>query len=142
MDDLPADAPAGIGQNTMRSVLAIGVRMAAAKIAMAEGRSDDALRELGSAVELEDALVYDEPSEWFFPVRHVLGAELLRLGKAAEAEHVYRRDLDLHPANGWALRGLADTLRAQTKAEEASSSEAKFREAWKYATISITASAF
>jgi len=142
LDELPADAPAGAGQNTMRSVLAIGVRMATAKIAMAEGRSDDALRELGTAVELEDALVYDEPSEWFFPVRHVLGAELLRQGKSAEAERVYRRDLDLHPANGWALRGLADAQKAQSKTEEASATEAKFREAWKYATISITASAF
>jgi tetratricopeptide (TPR) repeat protein len=142
LDELPADAPAGAGQNTMRSVLAIGVRMGEAKIAMAEGRSDDALRELGTAVELEDGLVYDEPSEWFFPVRHVLGAELLRQGKAAEAERVYRRDLDLHPANGWALRGLADALKAQSKTEEASATETKFREAWKYATISITASAF
>ena len=29
---------------------------------------------------------------------------------------VYRKDLDLHPDNGWALRGLADTLEAQKDA--------------------------
>lgn len=142
MEGLPADAPAGGGQNTMRDVLAIGVKMASARIAVAEGRNDDALRDLRSAAQLEDALTYDEPSEWFFPVRHVLGAQLLRLGKPAEAEEVYRKDLALHPANGWALRGLVTALQQQAKTAEASATEARFRDAWKYATISITASAF
>ncbi len=32
---------------------------------------------------------------------------------------VYRRDLDLHPDNGWALRGLADALEAQRNLTEA-----------------------
>jgi hypothetical protein len=38
------------------------------------------------AIQLEDGLAYDEPAGWFFPVRDLLGAELLRVGKANDAE--------------------------------------------------------
>ena len=32
---------------------------------------------------------------------------------------MYRQDLDIHPDNGWALRGLADALEAQKNVTEA-----------------------
>ena len=136
------DAPAGAGQNSMRDVLTIGARMAEARIASAEGRTEDELRILRGTVELEDKLAYDEPSEWFFPVRHVLGAELMRYARANEAERVYRDDLERHPSNGWALFGLAQALKAEGRTAEAISTDAQFHEAWRYATIQIEASAF
>jgi tetratricopeptide (TPR) repeat protein len=142
IDSVPADAPAGAGQNSMRDVLIIGAKMAEARIAAAEGRTEDELRVLGSAVGLEDRLAYDEPAEWFFPVRHVLGAELMRAGRATEADRVYRDDLERHPGNGWALFGLAQALKAEGHAVEALSTEAEFHKAWRYATIRIHASAF
>ena len=142
LEGLPVDAPAGAGQNALRDVLAVGARMAEARIAAAEGRIADELRDLRNAVGLEDALAYDEPAEWFFPVRHVLGAELLRVGRATEAQSVYRDDLERHPGDGWALCGLAQALKAEGRGAEARVAEAQFRKAWRYATISISASAF
>jgi tetratricopeptide (TPR) repeat protein len=140
IEHLPIDAPAG--QNTLRDVLAVGARMAAARIAMAEGRTEDELRDLQSAVGLEDKLAYDEPAEWFFPVRHVLGAELVRVGRPAEAEHVYRDNLERHPGDGWALFGLMQALKAEGRDADTGATEAEFRKAWRHATISISASAF
>jgi tetratricopeptide (TPR) repeat protein len=137
---LAADVPAG--QNTLTDVLAVARHVAAARIGTAEGRVEDALRDLREAVRLEDGLAYDEPADWFFPVRHLLGAELLRAGRATEAEAVYREDLERHAGDGWALRGLADALRAEGRADEAAAADATFREAWRYATMSISASAF
>jgi tetratricopeptide (TPR) repeat protein len=137
---LAADVPAG--QNTLRDVLAIARLVAAARIGSAEGRGEDALRDLRDAVRLEDALAYDEPSDWFFPVRHLLGAELIRSGRAAQAEAVYRDDLGRHPGDGWALRGLASALKIEVRGAEAAAAEAQFREAWRYATVAISTSAF
>jgi tetratricopeptide (TPR) repeat protein len=140
MAGLPADLPAG--QNTLRDVLAVARRVAAARISCAEGRAEDALSDLREAVRLEDELGYDEPADWFFPVRHLLGAELLRGGKATEAERIYREDLKRHPGSGWALYGLMQSLKAEGRSADARAAEAEFREAWRYATISISASAF
>jgi tetratricopeptide (TPR) repeat protein len=140
MAGLPIDVPAG--QNTLRDVLAVARRVAAARISSAEGRSEDALRNLREAVRLEDELGYDEPADWFFPVRHLLGAELMRGGKSTEAERVYREDLQRHPGNGWALYGLMQALKAEGRSADARATEAEFSKAWRYATISISASAF
>jgi tetratricopeptide (TPR) repeat protein len=137
---LPADLPAG--QNTLRDVLAVARRVATARISAAEGHNKDALRDLRDAVRLEDRLGYDEPADWFFPVRHLLGAELMRGGKSKEAERVYREDLERHPGNGWALYGLMQALKAEGRGAEAHAMEADFRKAWRHATISISASAF
>ena len=74
---------------------------------------------------LEDALNYNEPADWLLPTRHSLGVVLLAAGKAAEAEAVYRKDLELHPHNGWALIGLSQALAAQGKAAEAAEAKAR-----------------
>jgi tetratricopeptide (TPR) repeat protein len=116
--------------------------VAAARIEASEGRHQDALRDLRDAVRLEDGLAYDEPSDWFFPVRHVLGAELQRTGMSSEAERVYRDELELQPRDGWALLGLAQALEAEGHSAEARAAEAQFRQAWRHATVSISASAF
>jgi hypothetical protein len=138
--DLPADVPAG--QNMLRDVLAVAVHVAAARIGSAEGRRADVVRELREAVRLEDRLDYDEPAGWFFPVRHLLGAELMGAGNHKEAESVYRDDLRRHPGNGWALFGLMQALKADGRAAESRAAETEFRTAWRHATISISASAF
>ena len=137
---LPADQPAG--QNSLHDVLAIGRLIVAARINAAEGHPGDAVKGLTEAVRLEDKLAYDEPADWFFPVRDLLGAELLRDGKAADAEQVYRDDLKLHPGNGWALCGLMQSLKAEGRSADAHAVEVEFHNAWRHATISIVTSAF
>jgi tetratricopeptide (TPR) repeat protein len=80
---------------------------------------DSAFAHLRKAVELEDALPYDEPWGWIQPVRHALGALALEQGRIEEAEQAYREDLGLagnlpracvHPDNIWSLKGLDECL--------------------------------
>lgn len=137
---LPVDAPAGL--NMAKDLLAVATQVTAARIAFAEGDRASAITALRSAVAQEDLLAYDEPANWFVPVRHLLGAQLLADDRATEAEAVYREDLRLHPANGWALHGLAQALKAQQRQAEADATEREFAAAWKDADIRLDASAF
>ncbi|HEX8622711.1 MAG TPA: hypothetical protein VF718_12145 [Allosphingosinicella sp.] len=135
---VPAEATQG--QNLARPLYEIGALKAKARIAIAEGKVETAIEWLRQAVTKEDRLAYNEPSDEFFPVRHLLGAALLQRGWPAAAEAVYREDLVRNPANGWALHGLAKALEAQGK--KADAEKARFAEAWRNADTPLTASAF
>lgn len=137
---VPADAVAG--QNAVKDVLAIGVAILQARVAGLEKRTDEAISKLRQAAAAEDRLAYDEPKDWFFPARHLLGKELLQSGRLRDAESVYREDLSQNPANGWALYGLRETLKAQGKTAEAAQAAREFQAAWRNADITLTASAF
>jgi len=129
----PADAPAGL--NTAKDLLAVASAVASARIAVAQGKHDEAITALRDAVTKEDLLAYDEPADWFVPVRHLLGVELLKANRAADAETIFRDDLQRHPDNGWALSGLAQALKAQNKPHE--EVEQQFRSAWKDADAAV-----
>ena len=116
--------------------------VASARIALAQGQRDSAIATLRVAVAKEDMLAYDEPADWFVPARHLLGAELLKAGKPADAEAVYGDDLRRHPDNGWALFGLMQALKAQGKLQQAAQAEQRFVQAWKDADVALSASAF
>lgn len=135
-----APAEATQGQNLARPLYEIGGLKAKARIAFAEGKHDAAVDLLREAVAKEDTLAYNEPSDEFYPVRHILGAVLLHAGRAAEAEAVYREDLKRQPGNGWALQGLARALEAQGK--EAAPMKSQFTQAWRHADTELTSSAF
>ena len=68
--------------------------------------SQVAFESLRAAMGLELALPYDEPWGWMTPVAHALAALLLEQGHRAEAEAVYREDLERWPENLWSLQGL------------------------------------
>ena len=89
---------------------------------------------------IEDGIPYDEPPGWHAPVRQTLGAVLLEAGRPADAERVYREELRRNPGNGWSLFGLAQSLRAQGKAVDASSALGEFALAWRHADVRLTAS--
>jgi len=90
---------------------------------------------------MEDALKYDEPPGWLIPVRHSLGAVLMKQQRFAEAEQVYRDDLARLPGNGWSLFGLAESLRKQKKnADEVAQTQAKFEKIWGKADLIINSS--
>lgn len=136
----PADAPAGL--NTARDLMTVAALAASARISIAQGKHDAAIATLREAVRKEDALAYDEPADWFVPNRHLLGDELIKAGKAADAEAVYREDLQRHPGNGWALYGLMRALKDQQKTDAAAAIDEQFKQAWKDADITLTASSF
>jgi tetratricopeptide (TPR) repeat protein len=100
------------------------------------------LSSLRHAVTAEDRLSYDEPKNWFFPARHLLGAQLLLAGQAGDAERTYREDLRQSPANGWSLYGLSAALKAQGKSAQAAEAVRQFEVAWKHADVTLTASAY
>ncbi len=124
--------------NQSRDVLAIAEKVLTGSIESAAGRHDAAVAALKEGVRREDALLYVEPPEWTVPVRQDLGAVLLKAGKAAEAERVFREDLAKFPANGWSLRGLAQAVRRQGRNAEADSVEAQFRKVWSTADADLT----
>jgi tetratricopeptide (TPR) repeat protein len=129
------------GNNSCEAILGVVTPMVEGEILIAEGKTDAGIAQLREAIKLEDALRYDEPPGWLIPVRHSLGATLMRAGRYAEAEQVYREDLARLPDNGWSLYGLANSLRAQKKnAEEAVATKAKFKKLWARADTKITSS--
>ena len=71
--------------NTARDILAIAAEMLDGEIAYREGRFDEAFAHLRRAIELDDALPYDEPWGWMQPTRHAYGALLLEQGRVEEA---------------------------------------------------------
>lgn len=126
--------------NTTADLVNIAEKVLAAGIAWQEGRAENAVTLLKAAVVLEDQLNYNEPPDWFFSVRHHLGAVLLKAGKPKDAEDVYRQDLKTWRKNGWALIGLHQALVLQNRIVEADKVHTEFDEAWKHADIKIAAS--
>ena len=117
----------------------IAERTLAAEIAASDKQYDEAVAALREAVAIEDGIPYDEPPGWHAPVRHTLGAILLDAGRAADAEAVYREELQRNPANGWSLFGLAKSLEAQRK-PEADGVSKQFTEAWRNADVELASS--
>jgi tetratricopeptide (TPR) repeat protein len=118
------------GNNTTDMVLGVASAVLEARLA---NDLEAAITEWKRAVELEDALAYGEPPDWYYPVRESLGAALLRAGRAAEAEQVFREDLRRNRRNGRSLFGLVESLKAQKKDTEAELVKQQLARAWKRA---------
>ncbi len=131
-----------MGNNAAADVVAVARSMAQGELAYREGRHEEAFDLLRQAVLLEEQLAYDEPPGWMQPVRHALGALLLADGHHAEAEGVYRADLERHPGNAWSLLGLQQSLQGQQKTEEAQAMTAQVKQAWSRADVSPVASCY
>jgi tetratricopeptide (TPR) repeat protein len=125
------------GLNTAASVFKIAEHSLDARIAESRRKSRAAIEHWRKAVAALDALNYDEPPGWYYPVRESLGAALLLAGKAAEAENVFREDLVLNPHNGRSLFGLAESLKKQGKTQDALSVRKEFEAAWKNADTKL-----
>ena len=120
----------------------IAERTVNAELALARGDQATAIAALTEAVTIEDRIPYDEPPGWHSPVRQSLGAALLVAGRAADAEKVYREELQRNPQNGWSLKGLALALRQQQKTEDAVAVEKQLQAAWQHADVQLVASRF
>jgi tetratricopeptide (TPR) repeat protein len=123
--------------NKAKDVLNIATNVLGAKIAQAKHDSAGAVSLLRRAVAIQDTLKYDEPPDWFYPVRESLGAVLLLNGNAAEAEKIFREDLDRNPRNPRSLFGLAEALRAQNRAYDAQFVDKQFQSNWKNPEIKL-----
>jgi tetratricopeptide (TPR) repeat protein len=123
-------------------LLQVAANVLGGEIAAKQRNMDEAVQLLEQAVRQQDALRYEEPPAWYYPVRQSLGAVLLKAGRATEAEAVYREDLRRNPENGWSLYGLTQSLQAQKKKEEAATANQRFRKAWAQADVKLAASRF
>lgn len=117
-----------VHNNTVQDLLAVAGEMLNGELEYRRGNYDVAFAHLRRAVELDDALPYDEPWGWMQPTRHALGALLLEQGHVEEAEAVYRSDLGFdgklsracqHLENVWSLHGLHECLTRRGQAAEA-----------------------
>jgi len=135
--------------NTSRDILAVAMAMLDGEIAYREGRFDQAFEDLRRAIELDDALPYDEPWGWMQPTRHAYGALLLEQGLVQEAAAVYAADLGLddtlsrccqHPGNVWSLHGYHECLTRLGREDEAAAVAEELHRATARADVPITAS--
>lgn len=133
--DLPTEA--GFSLNSMARIAAVAHAILAARIAEAKGDHQAAIEHFQQAVALQDALAYNEPPDWYYPVRESLGGALLRAGRTQEAEVVFREDLERSPRNGRSLFGLMHALRAQGKQGAADEIQRQFEVAWKDADTQL-----
>jgi tetratricopeptide (TPR) repeat protein len=131
-----------IGNNPGRKVLEIPEKLLEGEIAYRRGDEEAGLAALRKAVEIEDALVYDEPPDWMMPARHPLGAALLASKRFEEAETVFRQDLKRFPDNGWGLFGLHAALRGLGRDAEAVAVDERFERAWSRSSIELTSPCF
>ena len=65
---------------------------------------------------------------------------MLKAKKYEEAEKVYEEDLAVLRQNGWSLMGLHQSLKAQSKNDEAMTIKEEFDKAWQHADITIDTS--
>jgi tetratricopeptide (TPR) repeat protein len=133
----PSDAEFSFYSNKAQAFLDLAENILDARIAGAKDDNERAIKNWENAVEIEDRLNYGEPSEWFYPVRESLGSALLLDGQAAQAEAVFRADLEHFPHNPRSLFGLWKSLEQQKKTSEAERARREFEAAWKNADVPL-----
>jgi len=127
----------GVGPTPADHVLGLAMHALLGEIEEAKGNLDGAILHYGHAVEFQDNLDYTEPPDWSQSVRLYLGAALLEADQAAEAEEVYRKDLEWNQRNGWSTFGLFQALEAQGKEQEAIVINRQFEELWRNADVTL-----
>jgi tetratricopeptide (TPR) repeat protein len=126
--------------NSAGEIINIAALTLESEIALFKKQYGQSVALLQKAVAIEDGLMYQEPPDWFFSVRHSLGHALVQAGKFADAEKIYREDLTTYPENGWALIGLYNALKGQGKTAEAGQVKMRFDNAWQWADVKINSS--
>ena len=129
-----------VGATPASSVLKVAMMGLEGELFLSKGDFVNAVKSFEKGVDIEDENNYTEPPDWVQPLRHYLGAALLKSGKFKEAEAVYKRDLKWNQNNGWSLLGLHQSLELQGKVEESKNIYNKFKEAWKAADVEINTS--
>jgi tetratricopeptide (TPR) repeat protein len=135
---VPAGYPAGF--TTPDKFLALAAASLEAQMAEARGDHKAAIEAWRKAIEIQDGFHYDEPPDWYYPVRESLGGALLRDKQYAEAEKVFRADLARNPRNPRSLFGLWKSLAEQHRAADAEWVRREFDAAWKDADVSLDVS--
>ncbi|HEY7748734.1 MAG TPA: hypothetical protein VH933_08655 [Aestuariivirgaceae bacterium] len=125
------------GLNAGSDILQIGLSVLDGRIAAAKGDRKAAVQHLEAAVTVQDKIAYNEPADWYYPVRETLGATLLLDGQAEKAEEVFRADLMKTRRNARSLFGLWHSLVAQGKTTDAELVRSQFEKEWRHSEIEL-----
>jgi tetratricopeptide (TPR) repeat protein len=128
--------------NHADAVLKVADALLRGELLRARGDHDPAIAALREAAAAEDALAYNEPSDWPLPVRPYLGAALLETGDARGAAEAFDQDLRTYPRNGWSLFGLAQAQRALGQVDAARETSRQQTVAWQWADAPLTAARY
>ncbi|WP_228851930.1 tetratricopeptide repeat protein [Aegicerativicinus sediminis] len=128
--------------NNVSDLVNISKKVLKAEILASGGKFEESISLFMEAISMEDTLNYNEPPDWFFSVRHHLGAIQLKASKFKEAIKTYNEDLAIYPKNGWALVGLKNAYEHLGKIQEKEKVEAQLKEAFAFADTPIEASTF
>ncbi|GAB3667074.1 hypothetical protein GCM10028791_42840 [Echinicola sediminis] len=126
--------------NSVYELLQIAQRVLKAEIMANEADYSSSIALLREAVAIEDQLNYNEPPDWFFSVRHHLGAVQLASGQFQEAIATYQEDLKNFPKNGWALHGLKTAYEHTANSAALEKVNKALQEAWKHADVKLEGS--
>jgi tetratricopeptide (TPR) repeat protein len=138
--DDPAAIETLIGYSNAKQLLQIARGVLNGELLAKRRKFDEAVAELDRVVRLEDALLYNEPPDWYYPTRHTLGAILLDAGRADEAEIVFWQDLKENRENGYSLKGVIGAMKAQGK--DPAAIEKRFEKAWSAADVQLASARF
>ena len=126
--------------NTMYDVLQIATKVLKGEILASEGNYKESIPLLEKAVAIEDGLNYNEPPDWFFSVRHHLGAVQIEAGKYNDAIKTYQEDLKTFRNNGWAQHGLRLAYQKLNNPTKVKEMDALLAKSWATADVKITTS--
>ena len=126
--------------NTVSVLVQIARNVLKAEILAKEFKYSESISLLREAIEIEDGLNYNEPPDWFFSVRHHLGAIQIEAGLYNDAVSTYKEDLLRLPKNGWALHGLKLAYENLNKQDKVKEVELLRKQSWENADIVLTTS--
>lgn len=126
--------------NSVDVLLQIAKRVLNAEILAQEANYTESIALLNEAVKLEDNLNYNEPPDWFFSVRHHLGAIQIEAANYNEAIETYEEDLKRLPRNGWALHGLRLAYEKLNEPAMVSEIDRRLKTSWATADTELTSS--
>jgi hypothetical protein len=87
------------GNNKASAVFAVADGVLDARIWLAKKDLEQSITAWKRAVAAQDKLAYNEPDDWFYPVRESLEAALLYAHRLDETERIFRQDQEHNPDN-------------------------------------------
>lgn len=124
--------------NSVHDLLQIASKVLKAEILSSKSNYSESIKLLKEAILIEDGLTYQEPPDWFFSVRHNLGAVQIEAKKYEDAIQTFKEDLKRLPKNGWALHGLKSAYKELNDNEKVNEIEARLITIWATADIRLS----
>jgi tetratricopeptide (TPR) repeat protein len=119
-----------LSYNKSGPILDIAIKELSGEIELAKKNIKEAIAYFQKGIILEDELGYNEPPDWMIPMRETLGFTYLSSNQPEKAEIIFLENLQLHPNDGWSLKGLYQSLLDQGKNKEAENLKKKLDAAW------------